>query len=74
MFIFASMNTIKQNRSKYNFGTRKVGDEITVEPLDVHSMLSSLGAYNRRHGRKIELEATGELTENGESKFKVTKI
>lgn len=69
------METTKHNRSKYNFGLLdKVGDEIFVEPLDVHSMLSSLGSFNRRHGRKIVIEPTGEITEEGKIKCIVTQI
>lgn len=72
--IFASMEVKKQHRSKYNFGSYKVGDVLTVEPMDVHSMLCSLASFNRRHNRKIEVVPSGELDENNKVKCLITKI
>lgn len=68
------MNKAKQNRSKYNFGTYKVDQEIEVDPLDVHSMLTSLGSFNKRHGRDIVVEPTGVITKEGKVKCLVSKI
>lgn len=69
-YIFVSMK--KTNRSKYEFGTRKVGDEILVKPLDVHSFNVALASFNTRHGRDIQVENLGEV--KGEIKFTVINI
>ena len=69
-YIFVSMK--KTNRSKYEFGARKVGDEILVKPLDVHSFNVALSSFNRRHERDIQVEDGGEV--KGEIKFTVINI
>lgn len=69
------MAKTKQNRSKYNFGSLKeVGDERLVDPVDVHSALCALSAFNKRHGTDIVLEPDGLGVLDGKIRLVVTSI
>lgn len=57
-------------RSKYKFGTSKVGDTITVEPLDFYAMKNSLSGYNKRNATQLNYEQTGEPDKFGKVIFK----
>ena len=63
----------RRNKSKYNFGALKVGDEIQVDPFDLHSMQVSLKSFNARHGRDIGLDPTGDTDVEGKIVLKVIK-
>lgn len=44
-----------------------------LDPLDVHSMQTSLKAFNKRHKREVEVELTGEV-KNGKLKCNIIKV
>lgn len=61
----------KYNNSKYRFHLLEVGDSFTVKPVEKHSMIVSLGYFNRRYGAGIELYID---EVSNEHEFLVTRI
>lgn len=68
------MEVKRRNKSKYNFGSCKVGEEIKVDFEDTFNMFSSLLSFNRRHGKSIEIEPKEVDRENKQLIYTVTNI
>ena len=69
------MANTRNNKSKYNFGTLSKGDVLEIDPLDAHNMYVSLKAFNKYHGRDIELELVSrELNKDGMIEYKAVKV
>jgi hypothetical protein len=59
-------------RSKYNFASARVGDEMTVAGIDIYSMQNSLRGFNSRNKTSLKFEQASGPDASGNYIYKRT--